>query len=1072
MTDDRLRVRLLGSLEVLRAGAPVGPAGAKRRGLFVLLALEANSVVTVSDLIDRLWGDHPPASAVNLVHTYVSDWRAALEPGRRRGTRARITTVAAGYRLALAEPESDLAQFTALASRGQDASRVGDPVAAASALASALALWRGSALADLAAEPWHAAVVQPLEDARLRAVEDWAAACLAAGTEDAADVAAELHRCLERHPYRERLAELLMWALARQGRQADALRVHDHLRRELVQTLGVDPGRPLDVMLQRVLRQDPTLTATTVTAPTRTSSDRPTAEQIDVAEVVPRTLPIPLDSFLGRQEDLAALAKTVQASRFVTLTGPGGCGKTRLALEFAAAVDPAAFGAVRFVDAAALSDAEQLLDRIAEELEVRVDPAASLADALRARSSTEKVLLVLDNLEHLAGVSSHLPPLLRAAPGLRIVATSRQALRLRGEQSLPVSPLPVEGAGAGEGVGAAVELFWDRATAVNPALKGSHGSQAAVAEICRRVDGLPLAVELTAAWAAVLPLPELAARLAEPLDLLTGGGGDRPARHRTVRATIDWSFQRLSKDEQALLTDLGTFRGGADLEAIADVCGPDVSEPVLHVVAALVHRNLVRPIPGPTTRFGLLETIRAFASERLSASGRAAVVCRRHADHYSMLAENLARQYDGPAGLDWLGRAQQDIANLRGAMETLLDTEPGRALQMVTDCGALWYDAGLVREGLVRLRQALAAAPPDAPARAMAFTAIGWLTDMLNRSHDAQRHVRRAIALARTDGDRLVEAHALQALGDVLFGHHQDTEARRVLHYAIAVARDSEGLPVRYGETAPFNVIGDAAHALGWNQRWMNLPESRQWLQESWRCGVRSGFRPAIGASLACLGWADLLAGDFAAAQRRLAEADDLLRDGRGGIVYRGFSLSGLAQVCFATEDFAGAERWTRRCLDLLQDTGLLGALWEYARLADICIETRTWNEAHEALDKVAWRSPAGELAAIVPVRRARLARLTGQPALIPTLLTEAEAALPSDQMLPERLIWYVESAYAALGAGQGGKAVDLCARAETHARRAGLAIVVTERRRLEDVRARWHRSAGKAACSPTSANG
>ena len=420
MESGEFEIRLLGPFDVRQRGRPTGPAGSKRRGLLALLALRADRVVPVGELIDGLWGAAPPASAANLVQTYVSAWRKALEPDRAGRGGSRIATVGPGYRLHVTAEELDLEHCSDLLTRARSAAAAGRHADAAGLLSRALELWRGPPLADLAREPFYPAAAERLDELYLQVVEVWAAAMLAAGHGD--DAAGVLRQARERAPLRERLCELLMWALFQDGRQADALAVYEDTRRVLADEVGADPGEDLQDMHLRVLRQDSAL-------------------RVTAAEPALHNLPRLADSFIDRETESRQVTELLAAHRLVTLTGTGGSGKTRLAIEVA--TGQAGNEDVFFVDAGPLADAVLLPERVASILGVRPAAGQGVLQALSAELARWQLLIVLDNLEHLAGAAPVVASLLSAAPKLRLLVTSREPLHVRGEQLYPVPPLAV-----------------------------------------------------------------------------------------------------------------------------------------------------------------------------------------------------------------------------------------------------------------------------------------------------------------------------------------------------------------------------------------------------------------------------------------------------------------------------------------------------------------------------------------------------------------------------------------------------------------------------------------------------
>jgi predicted ATPase/DNA-binding SARP family transcriptional activator len=538
------------------------------------------------------------------VHGYVSDWRQALEPARPRRSSGRyLLSVPGGYRLELAPGLLDVARFRTAAAAGRTALAEGDLAQATERLAEALGQWRGSALQDLADVPFAAAAAAALEAARLDVVEQLAALQLRLGR---ADLALPLvTEDAGVHLTRERLTELRMTALYRLGRQAEALDAYEGLRRSLRTELGVDPGAPLRQLHLRVLRHDPAL-----------------ERDVDDAAAQVPVLPVPLTSFVGRDGELAAVARAQSAGhRLVTLLGPPGSGKTRLALEVALrrSRDPAG-GAVAFLDMSRVRSADVVLVAVAEALGLREVTDRTTALELGARLGSRRALVVLDDADLLLAAAPHVAQLLAAAPGLAVLATAREPLAVTGELLLDVRPLPVPHRGERDlerlRASDAVRLFLERVrTASGGAV--SDADLPVVGGICRRLDGLPLALELAAPWTRTLGLPALLEQLDHSTDLLADGFADRPVRHRTLRTAVDRSWHSLTPEQRALLEQMSVLASPVAFEAVRALVG---SAHAAVLLRALVERSLVLRVGDPDSpRYALLTTLRQYAAERLAA---------------------------------------------------------------------------------------------------------------------------------------------------------------------------------------------------------------------------------------------------------------------------------------------------------------------------------------------------------------------------------------------------------------------------------------------------------------------
>jgi len=725
-----VQVGILGPLEVRRGGAPIDVGGGRLRALLARLALDAGTAVGTASLVEAVWGDDPPADPGNALQTLVSRLRRSL------GDAGLVRQAPGGYRLALEPDAVDAHRFERLVRSGRAAVAAGEPERGARLLREALALWRGPALADVADRLFATAPAARLADLRRAAVEDRIDADLALGR--AREVVPELAALVGEHPLDERLARQLITALFRSGRQADALAAYQRLRSRLADDLGLDPAPETQAAHLAVLRGDP--------APA--GADPPAEEP--PAPAARTNLRAQLSSFVGREDDVERVRKLLAESRLVTLVGSGGAGKTRLASEAAARwVDETPDG-VWFVELAPVTDPVQLPQTVLGSLGLREsdlldrtgrrDPTGRLLDALADR----RCVLVLDNCEHLVGPVAELADtLLARCPLLRIVSTSREPLGLVGESLAIVPPLalPANGVAAAEALAyPAVKLFADRAAAASPGFAVDDTTAPAVVEICRRLDGLPLAIELAAARLRTLPVEHVAARLDDRFRLLTGGSRVAIGRHRTLRAVVEWSWDLLTEPERRLAERVAVFPAGVTPASAETVCaGPDLpAAEVFDLLAALVDKSLlqVAGAVGAEPRYRMLETLREYGIERLAERGELAATRAAHARFFVAFARVAEPHLRAAEQLDWLARLDAERDNIIAALSYLGDSgEAVAALALAYSSSTYWMMMGAHAEAATWLGFALAV-PGEVPADDRLAAEAGYLINALISSTD------------------------------------------------------------------------------------------------------------------------------------------------------------------------------------------------------------------------------------------------------------------------------------------------------------------------------------------------
>ncbi|HEY5361953.1 MAG TPA: BTAD domain-containing putative transcriptional regulator [Streptosporangiaceae bacterium] len=764
-----MQVRLFGELEAVAEGVPVLVRGAKQRALLALLALQRGRPVSADRLIDVLWGDGQASNPANALQAQIGQLRRTFGA-------AAILTSEAGYALAVGPDDVDVVRFGQLVAEGRRLAGDGEAALASAALGEALGLRRGEPLAEFADAGFADAERAHLDELTLVAVEARAGADLMLGRHG--ELAGELEAQCRQHPLRERLWELLILALYRAGRQAEALRAYTEVRDRLVDELGIDPGPALRELQTRILAQDPSL-APASPAPVPAAAPPSSAGNLRAR----------LSRFVGRDAELRQLCEAVRSSRLVTLTGPGGTGKTRLAVEAAAAVREEHRDGAWLVELAGVVEPDGVAPAAAAALGAG---AAALPGAQPAGSTTELIVrylagrslvVVLDNCEHVISEAAALADTLAGAvPGLRLIATSREPLGVPGEVLVPVGGLaPL----------AAVELFVDRARAVRPGFLPDGPAGDVIEDICRRLDGLPLAVELAAARLRALPLATLAERLDDRFRLLSQGARTALPRQQTLRAVVDWSYDLLFEDERRLFSRLATFTGGCGLTAAEAICADEQvpADEILDVLGRLVDKSLVvAPGDGDEARFSQLQTLWQYGRDRLTESGEAGAMRARHGAYYRQLAEQAHQGLRGAAGPIWRDRLVAESGNLRAALDWYIATgDADGALSLASGMAWLWFINGDFLEGARWLGDALGAEGPRRPeVEATAHVWRGYCVGMSTHPAAGVIECEEAVAVLRTSHDRVRLAEALVVCATVLgFAHHFDRSLE-----ALGEARD------------------------------------------------------------------------------------------------------------------------------------------------------------------------------------------------------------------------------------------------------------------------------------------
>jgi predicted ATPase/DNA-binding SARP family transcriptional activator len=878
-----MQIGLLGELQVLDDDeSDVVVTGAKLRALLVVLALHCGRAVPADQLVDALWGPDSSSAARNGLQGLVSKLRRGL------GSASLVATRGGGYALEVPPESVDLHRFEQLVAAGRAKAASGDLEGAIELLAGADSLWRGEALAEFAYEEFAAAEVNRISELRLAAVEERLDIELQLGRHRA--VIGELDALVAAHALRERLRGLLMVALYRAGRQADALRMFQEGRRILGEELGLDPGPELRRLEAAILAQDPSLDVIAIVG-------HDTGKSTELRSTVPESL----TALVGRDDEVRELTRLFRDHRFVTLVGPGGVGKTRLALEVARDESQRLSHGACLVELAHVGDPEGVAAAIGSALDLP-DPNR-LAEMIGNRD----LLIVLDNCEHVIATAAEVAEdLLRRCPGLRLLATSREGLRVGGETIWPVPPLATDDA---------VQLFIERAQAAGAPLELSSDLLAVVSDICVRLDGLPLAIELAAARTRAFPIGQIASRLNDRFRLLTGGSRTALPRQQTLRAVVDWSYELLFDDEQRVFERLSVFPGGCDLATAEAVCADkslDASD-LGDIIQTLVDKSLVVAVPrGDEPRFTQLQTLAQYGREKLAERGDAERIRDAMAAHYFRLCARSAASYVGDDQRAWLIEVDHEQDNIRGALEWAVANDDAETALTIAG-GVSWahWLAGTAVEGKRWLDDAFrcAGAASDG-ARALALTGRGLIDFQLGAPAGVDADFEAALAIFH-DRDDMASlsltygfwAEVAVARGDLAEGRRRRIE---LLDFYLGLPEGPFVIAVRaYSRAKLGGLDGDLerseryyreaadgfaqidrpmmrAMCLGmvadFEERRGNYTDAINNLDEAVATNDALGLRGFNGSLLARLGWALLQDGDTARAELAYNRALDLAR--------------------------------------------------------------------------------------------------------------------------------------------------------------------------------------------------
>jgi predicted ATPase/DNA-binding SARP family transcriptional activator len=823
-----LTVAVLGPVEVYRDDARLAVPAGKTTEVLARLALDASQMVRTDRLIDDLW---PGVTARNTLQAKVSKLRRAL------GDPESITSVGAGYALAVDPRCVDALEVLRIAGTVPAIRR--DPGTAARVCAAALAMFRGDLLPGAGEGAWLAPHRARLAEARLGLIEDHLAARLELGA--TSELVGRLEELITAHPLREGLWKLLITALYRSGRQADALAAYRRVQQQLGDELGLDPGAELRALERHVLRQDLPVTLAGRPGGNLTGSATP---------------------LIGRDADLSELGQLLGTHRLVTVTGPAGVGKTRLAIELGRSAQPE--GGAWLVRLENVTTAEAVWVSVGQALGIGAASDAMVLDRLRG----SRLLLIVDNCEQLVDtLPAIVERLLGIASGLRILATSQLPLATDAETVYSLEPLTVADS---------IALFTERAARHRQSFSLDQDTGPVIEQLCRSLDGLPLAIELAAARVKALSVQEIARRLHDRFTVLSDPAGHRPARQRALRAALAWSYDLLFPDDQRGLWALAVFPGGAPIAAVEDVLtalGVPTAA-ALDVLARLVDRSLatVEIGPGGAVRYRLLDSVRAFGLEQLLASGSADVAFQAHATWYAAAADRCAAGVRGPDQAEHLALARIERVNIEAALTWAHQHDPLLGLRTVNGFAWAWALLGAGSDTAKRVRAAAAAAGATDADRATGLLLAGWLEASGGNLDDATADLEQGIALS----------------GDVL---------RRVGELYLAFVRTQQGR---------------AAEALDL------LDRCRTAFQES-------GSIWEQGASWLLSAWALIALGETARGKAACDEAVRLLTplDDRWALNHAEGILGGLAQ---AQQRYADATVHLRRAADATHRLGFAAA--------------------------------------------------------------------------------------------------------------------------------------------------
>ncbi len=884
---------VLGPLQILADGVPLPAPAATPQTLLGILLIHANQVVSVDRLLEEAWGDRQPTAGVKTLRYHVSKLRDVLEPNRGRGEEGVIATKPGGYVLRVGAGDVDAGRFRGLTEEGADLLADGRFEEARERLGEALDLWRGGAFEDFRYDSFAQGEIARLEEMRLLCVENRIGADLLLGRHR--EVVGELRELTTEYPMREGFWGQLMVALYRTDQQAEALAAYQAARKVLGEELGIEPNAALRRLEEQILFHELPFEAPEREAPPRDN------------------LPARVSSFIGRLDEAITVEKLVDSHRLVTLTGFGGMGKTTLATEVARHLTGSYPDGVWLVELAALSEPNHLVGEIARVFDVPEHPTRPLLHVVVGKLSNKSMLMVIDSCEQLIVEAARVvTALLEGCPTLRVLATSREPLQVRGEQSWSVPPLELPDIEAETSVVAAgqidaVKLFVERAQESQAAFELNEANVDEIVTICRRLDGIPLALELAAARLRMLSPRQLLERLDDRFAVLTEAGRTRPVRQQTLLATLGWSYDLLSDAEQTLLRRLAVFDGGFTLDAAEAVCEGDGINPahVLDLTDRLVNTSLLTVSAEEPFRYGMLETVREYALALLARSGEETTLRRRHADYYGALFSGDP-DWDTSEFGEMLEGVATEHENLRGALAWAFAAGEGRrALQVAASISDHW--GFMAEEGLYWLPKVLELSESTPTLdRQRVLAGLGRRLAFSHSRHDSLSVLEELETAAEQLGHTRGAADALHIRSMYLDADGDIRGSRRLLMDHVGTLKDplDATLPLYLVNIALYSILlGDFEHAV-------------ETIDEVEDVGERLGQRTVPALAGASRGMLAHYQGNLHSAHRLLVEAlADMRRVDR--VQPQSEPLRELAQVALASGEIEEAGSWAGQLADL-----------------------------------------------------------------------------------------------------------------------------------------------------------